>query len=282
MKGIIPREFYGDAAKIISEVDRLSRKDILNKYLSFQSRTVVIEPYTHKKYLVKTEAYEAVRRGYIAPSMFVKYRRCARELAIELMQMKKLGGLLVSVGQLKSLIRGVLVHKLYFEKYATGNVEVKVESDKHRIVGFIDEVKDFNERYVLIELKSSYNTDIVGAGLQLMSYIYAFSDQEDISLNNVKGYLVTMNGTYEIVPDRNLFDEYKKRLLKIVDIATRGNLENLPPRLPLKLEHRCKTCSYRGQCLTLPDKYRSYSRFFDAMNLKKHRQNERGKLFSYI
>ena len=78
-----------------------------------------------------------------------------------------------------------------------------------------------------------------------------------------------MSGTYRVFLNKRVFEEYAKRLRKIVEIALSENIEDLPPRLPPKLEHRCDACPYKGQCLTLPNKYRTYSKFFEAMGFEK-------------
>jgi CRISPR/Cas system-associated exonuclease Cas4 (RecB family) len=269
VQSIVPPSFFKEAEKIFEEVNKLKRSDVIDRYMSLHTKSIKIEPYTHNKYLVRTDVYEAIQRGYIAPSMFVKYRRCARELAIEIIETKRLGGVLVTVDQMKSYLRGMLVHKLYHERYAIGDTEVKVESPKYMILGYIDEVRQELDTYRIIEVKSSYNPDVVGAGLQLMSYMYAFADVFNVPLENIEGYIITMKGTYKVTLNENVFNEYVKRLRTILDIALKEDIEKLPPKLSSKLSYRCNTCPYRGKCFSLPDRYRIYSRYFEAMGFTK-------------
>jgi len=269
VKSFIPSSFFEEVDRIERDVESYTRNKVLEIYASLQTKSIRIEPTGRGKLLVKTEISEASAKGYISPSMFVKYRRCARELAIEIMESKKLGGVIVTVDQLKSYLKGVLVHRLFYDTYAYGEKEVRVESAKLGILGYIDEVRRELDRYMLIEVKSSHKPDIVGAGLQVMSYMYAFMDQNGLSENQVEGYLITRIGTYRIFLDSVTFDEYMKRLRKVVEVAVNERIDELPPRLSAKLSSRCEVCPYRSECFSLPDRYRSYDRYFEAMGFKK-------------
>jgi len=283
VKPLVPPEFFDEVDRIEREISKLTKGEVLERYLSLQTSSVKIEPYTSNKYLVKTEESEATSKGYVSPSMFIKYRRCARELAIEIIEARRLGGVLVMPDQLKAYLKGILVHRLFQEKYTDGETEVRVESPKLEILGYIDAVKKEGDTFVLIELKSSHSVDVVGAGLQVMAYMYAFADQNEVAPNQVEGYLVTREGTFRVFLDADVFSEYLKRLKKIVEIARDERVDELPPRLPSNLSSRCNTCPYRGTCYSLPDKYRSYDKYFEAVGFKKlvekHPENT---LFKYL
>lgn len=268
-KSLVPPSFFEEVAEIEEELDKYTKSEVIGRYLSIQTKSVKIEPYDLNKFLVKTEVAEASKKGYVSPSMFVKYRRCARELALEVMESGRLGGVLVTPEQLKAYLKGLLAHRLFYDKYALGDKEVRVESPNLGILGYIDEVRKELDTYKVIEVKSSFKPDVVGAGLQVMSYIYAFADQNGVPPEQVEGYLITREGTYRILLDKATFSEYMKRLKKVVEIAEGGKVDDLPPRLSARLSFRCEVCPYRGLCLTLPDKYRSYDRFFEAMGFKK-------------
>lgn len=282
-KDNLPKDFVDDVTHIERELKNVPKSDIVNRYLNVQSRAVKIEFYSPGKYLVRTEVYEAVQRGYISPSMFIKYRRCARELVIEIMETKKMGGVLVTEEQLRSYLKGLLAHRLYYDRLAYGAREVRVESSNLGIIGYIDEVRKELDTYKVIEFKSSYSPDLVGAGLQVMSYMLAFADQNKVDLRNIEGYIYTLKGIYRVHIDKDVFDEYMKRLRKVVDIALSGDTNSLPPRLSSDLSSRCRDCPYRGQCHSLPDNYRSYQRFFDDMGFKTLAEKKpRNTLFSYV
>jgi len=269
VKALVPLSFFDDVDRIEKEVYALAKSEVLEKYASIQTKSTKIEPAGRGKFLIRTEISEASALGYISPSMFIKYRRCARELAIEIMESRRIGGVLVTLDQLRSYLKGILVHRHFYENYAYGEKEVRVESANLGIVGYIDEVRRELDTYMLIELKSSHRPDIVGAGLQVMSYMYAFMDQHGLQENQVEGYLITREDTYRIFLDRIVLDEYMKRLRKVVEIAVNGIVDELPPRLSPRLLSRCETCPYRGTCVNLPDRYRSYERYFEAMGFRK-------------
>lgn len=279
----LTRDFVDEVLKLEKKLRSISRSEILNQYLGLSSRAVKIEFYSPGKYVIKTEVGEAAEKGYISPSMFNKYRRCARELAIEIMETKTIGGTLVTVDQLRSYLKGFLAHRLYYERVAYGDTEVRVESATLRIVGYIDEVRKELGIHKVFEFKSSHKPDLVGAGLQVMSYMLAYADQNSVDLQSIEGYVVTLRGIYRVKVNKEVFDEYAKRLRKIVEIALSGDVNMLPPRLSSDLSARCNDCPYRGRCVTLPDNYRTYQRFFEAVGFKKLVEKSSGSnLFSYL
>jgi len=282
VKSMLPPEFYRDLEVIERMVNTMSRRDVLARYAELGTKTVTFELVKPFTFLMRSEdIYEAVMRGYIAPSMFVKYRQCARGLAIELLSVKEHGGVLVTIDNIRSLLRGVLVHKLYYERYAVGETEVMVVSERDAIVGYVDELRRWGEGAVVIELKSSHRPDVVGSSLQVMAYMLALSGQLELPLERVEGYVVSPGATYRVEHDPEVFEEYSKRLRKVVEIAISGAVDHLPPRLSSDLSSRCDSCAYRGRCLNLPDNYRTYSRFFNAMGFKRLHQDEGPNLFRY-
>ena len=270
VRNFVSKEFFKDLKSIEKVVREMPTKDVLERYASLSTKAMKLEPAGPGLYLyVAEDMYEAARKGYVAPSMFVKYRMCARGLAIELMSVAKRGGALVHAENLRSFLRGLLVHRLYYEKYACGEVEYRVESPKYGIVGYVDELRKEFGTYTVIEVKSSHRPDIVGASLQVMSYMLALSDQESTPLDNIYGYVVTASGTYRVYFDEEAYREYLLRLKKVVEVALNNDVNNLPPRLSASLSRRCGKCPYRGECLTLPDNYRTYGRYFEAMGFTK-------------
>lgn len=274
--------FRADVERIMREVDEMSRARVAETYSNISTRCVSVKPYGPGLYIVYSEDLsESLRRKYIAPSMFNSYRSCARSLSLEILEVMKHGGKIYSVNSLRNVVRGLLVHKTYYEKYSRGETEVKVVSDRERICGVVDELRGSEGRYEVVEVKSGFNPDLVGAGLQVMSYMIAVSDTRGVPLDNVDGYIVSPGGVYKVFFNREVFEEYRKRLETVVRIALDNDMENLPPRLTENTE-KCKSCSYRSPCKKLPDRYRSYERFFEAHGFKRlYEKKEKSKtLFS--
>lgn len=273
---VVPPLFAVDVEKVESRVSSMSKERLVEEYSALKTKAERIERIGPSRYLVRSEdIYRAARTGLVAPSMFIPYRRCARSLAIDLMTVAELGGVEVSADDLRSFVKGILVHSLYYEKYAEGETEVPVESRELGIVGVIDELREEEGWKVVIEVKSSWRPDIVGAGLQVMSYMLAVSESGS---NKVGGFIVTPGGCFKVYLDRTVLDEYIRRLRKVVEVALSGDRRSLPPRLPRELEHRCEACHNRWKCLSLPDEYRSYRRYFTAMGFTKIREEKRRTL----
>lgn len=282
VRGFTPLEFTADVESVERMVSAMTRSEIVEKYSTMSSKAVKIEVAGPSKFIVRSDdIYRAVKKGFIAPSMYVSYRICARSLAIELMSVREIGGVEVSVDDLRSFVKGMLVHSIYYRKYAQGRTEVPVESDKHRVVGVVDELREGVNGISVIEVKSSWKPDIVGASLQVMSYMLAVSTSYNVRLDDVKGFIVYPSGCYMVYLDLNILEEYSRRLSKIVEIAMSGDKSSLPPRLPRELESRCGTCPHRGRCKVLPDNYRTYERYFRAMGFTKIYERKHPTLLDY-
>lgn len=279
--GPSPPGFYDIVVSINNVVSDMSRSRLVGLYSSFSTRAVRVEYVAPSRFAVYSEdLYESVKRSYLAPAMFNSYRACARSLAIEILEVMDNGRVVVSVENLRSMLRGLLVHKAYYEGFAVGRTEVPVVSDRERIYGVVDELREYQNTPQVYEVKSGFNPDLVGAGLQVMAYMLALSDANAVPLGNVEGYIVTPRATYRVYFDEAVFREYRRRVERVVEIARSRLLTQLPPRLGDS--KRCSSCPYRGPCSRLPDKYRTYERFFREQGFEKLRKNNDSQtLFDY-
>jgi len=71
---LLPPSFFDEVDRIEKEVESYTKSELAEKYASLQTKSVKIEPAGRGKFLVKTEIAEASAKGYISPSMFVKYQ----------------------------------------------------------------------------------------------------------------------------------------------------------------------------------------------------------------
>lgn len=280
-QGPSPIGFHDVVVRILNEVSNMSRSKLAELYSSLSTKTVRIEYISPRKYAVYSDdLYESIKRSYLAPSMFNTYRSCARALAIEIIEVNDNGRVVVSVEGLRQMLKGILVHKAYYEMFAVGETEVPVTSTKERIFGVVDELRTTTDNTTQIfEVKSGFNPDLVGAGLQVMAYMLATSESKSAPLNSIEGYIITPRATYRVWFDEVVFREYRRRVERVVEIAMSRLLTQLPPRL--NNDKKCTNCAYTGQCLKLPDKYRSYSKFFEDQGfekIKKNSENENRRL----
>lgn len=279
-----PRGFREIVDEVSVMVDELSSSELLDLYTKESLRSIQIERVGPGRVAVYyDDLFGSVKRGYIAPSMFNSYRSCARRLVIEIMDVIENGRVFMDIESLGRVIKGLLIHREYYKRLASGSTEVQVVSSKERIYGVIDELRSIGGGLEIVEIKTGFNPDLVGAGLQVMSYMAAASDQMGVPLENISGYVVTPVRTYSISFDHRVYREYKKRLEKMIEIALSKNTEMLPPRLRGDLERRCAECNYRGICLNLPEKYRSYDKYFEVLGFEKLvRASATRKLTDYV
>jgi len=274
----LPRGFLEDLRFIERSLARMSKFDVAGAYSGLQG--VDVQYLGNGRFLVRDEVDEALSSNYIAPSMFVGYRACARRLAIELSKRAREGGMVVGAEGLRSLLRGLLAHRVYAEKYAQGETEYHVVSHSAGISGYIDEVRRGYWVEVL-EVKTSRNIDPVGASLQVMAYVRAFSDQEGVDTKSVRGYVLTPAATYTVVYSWEVLEEYMKRLRAVIASAASGDPKAFPPRLPPELRGRCEACPLRRECYSVEPGYRSWEEFFEANGLKRLRPTVRATLDDY-
>ena len=268
-------EFVKEAKDIIKRVDSMTRLAVKEEFSKVVSG---IQAVTARRYLILNEAYQALKKEYLSPSMFISYRNCARALAIEVRQVVHEGGKPeATVEQMRAMLRGVLVHDLWFRKYAIGEVEPLLVSEKLRMLGYPDEVRKEPGAVTVIEVKSGHNPDLVGSALQVMAYMKMA--REVYGVEEVKGLIITLKGTYEVVMNDDVFDLYYRRLRTVVEDALNG--ADLPPRLSSSLAHRCRRCPYRGLCFSLPDRYRTYENYFREKSLLADRPKKR-TLFDFF
>lgn len=277
----MPPSFAEDVEAVERRVSSLTRSQLVDLFSSLSSRALRIERTGPSKFLVRSEdLYAAARRGFIAPSMFVSYRSCARALAIEISDVLEVGGVELTVDDIRGLVKGVLVHRLYYDRYASGSTEVPVESERLRIVGVVDELRE-GPPLAVVEVKSGWRVDVVGAALQTMCYVLAVSDARGVPADSVEGYVVSPGGCYRVHLDERALSEYTRRLTKVVELALSGDRSSLPPRLPKDMRGRCESCALHRRCLILPDRFKSYARFFEAMGFTKLVPDERRTLLDY-
>lgn len=241
----------------------------IEEFKSRNPRIIDVKIVSPTKVFVKDEETQVLKDGYLHPSLFNPYRKCARRLAIEVYMKLKQGGYIVTRQALRSLVKGWLFHEYYSAMMAVGETEVKVTSEKEKISGRIDELREVDGFTYVVEVKSSWGQDLVAGALQVMAYMYAISDERGIPLSELRGFLVTPKGVYEIYPDRVIFDEYRRRVEKIVSIAREGKLNLLPPVLPKHLRGKCEKCPYRSECRRLPVGAKTYDEYFDIMGFSK-------------
>lgn len=279
---IVPREFADEVKRVERAVSSMTRSQLVELFTSMSTRSMRVEVAGPSRFVVRSEdLYLAARKGFVSPSMFVSYRSCARALAIEIGDAVEVGGIELTADDIRSLLKGIMVHRVYYDRFATGRTEVLVESPTRRIVGVVDELRVDGQAVDVVEVKSGWRTDVVGASLQVMSYAAAVSDVLGVPAESVRGYIVTPSGCYRVYLDEAVLGEYTRRLLKVVELALSGDRTRLPPRLPKDLRGRCRNCVLQRRCLSLPDSFGSYQRFFDAMGLQKLVPDSRRTLLDY-
>ena len=245
-------------------------------------RVIEVKLLTPSKIFVKDEATEAIETGYLHPSLFNSYRKCARRLAIDVYTRLRQGGYIVTRNGLKSLIKGWIFHELY-SAIAKGETEIKVISEEEKISGRIDELREDDGFTYIIEVKSSWGQDLVAGALQVMAYMYALKSAKGVQLSEMRGFLVTPRGIYEVYPDRVVFDEYRRRVEKVVSIVREGKLDLLPPVLPKHLRRACEKCPYRSECRRMPVGARTYDEYFETMGFTRlHEPKRKPNLTSWF
>ena len=238
---------------------------------------------THNLILFKGVESRLISRGYIPASAFIDYRRCARALFFKVRMIREKGGVLMTTEQLRSVVRGMIFHELYSKEYAVGKTEVEVLSEKYRVGGRADEVREEPGRLVVVEVKSG-RPDPVAARLQVMSYMAAFMERGGYDI--IEGVVLWPGGRINVSFDERMYSEYLNRLRTVIDDALHRGPEEAPPRLSARLAHRCETCPYRSVCIHSPDNYRTYDNYFNAKSFTKLRApgNDllRNDLFKYL
>ena len=272
-------EFINEANTLKHRVINSSTKDVIDELSRYRDE-VIVERYTSRKYLVRDKVMdnliEDIKKGIVWASLFNDYRFCARKMIIKIEEYMKHGGLLVGEDQLKAIVSGVLIHKLYDEKYAVGETEypVTVINDKYRIAGRIDEYIP-GDKPVIVEIKTGHHPDIFSASLQVTAYILAVKEEAGVEPD---AYIVTLGNIYYVTPNWKVFDEYYKRLKTILSLIGTGDY---PPRLSGSVSSRCNSCPYRGICYKLPDNYRSWDKFFEKHGFTRLKKKTGKTLFDY-
>lgn len=258
-------------------VSSMSRRDLV-EYISRRDGYSA-EFVTHNLVLFRGVEARLISRGYIPASAFVDYRRCARALFFKIRMVREKGGVLMTIDQLRSAVRGMIFHELYSKEYAVGETEVEVTSEKYRVGGRADEIREEPGRAVVVELKSG-RPDPVAARLQVMSYMAALMERG--GYDEVEGLVVWPGGRIRVSFDEKMYTEYLNRVRTVVEDALNGPLEEAPPRLSARLSYRCDTCPYRSVCIHSPDKYRTYENYFNAKSFTRLREYRDGGLLRYL
>ena len=266
-------DFFAEAERIFKEYEG---KRFIDLREEIEKHFKEIKPIGGNKFAYSDEISEAFSKGYVPPSIFNAWRYCGRKVFLQAYTVAKHRRNIVTREQIKAIVRGLAVHELYRSKYAVGDTEVKLVSDTLKIYGIADEVrKDPTGKYVVVEVKSGYVRDPVGPSLQVMAYMAVIMEKEGVSEEDVDGYVISLNGAYKVMYDRAILEEYLKRVRAVVEAAlayASGDDEavnKIPPRLPLNLVSRCRTCSYSGLCQRLPSPTLTYSKYFAMMGFRK-------------
>jgi len=208
--------------KIVDKYDGMS----LEELLSMQDRVKVIVALEDGRFVIQ----DSLRKpGWLRISDFGSYGYCARKLWLQLHH-----GFYVTKDNLKAILRGILSHREWQEKYAEGAAEFEVKDDLLGLIGHIDEVRISNGTIYLLEFKSSWKLTHYHV-LQLHGYLYLFKKNCGVE---AKGIIVYRRGIKQYSLKEEYFLEYVKRLRKVF------LSKEPPPILPKSARSRCRFCPY--------------------------------------
>ncbi|NPA96321.1 MAG: Dna2/Cas4 domain-containing protein [Crenarchaeota archaeon] len=187
-----------------------------------------------------------LRHGWVYPSLVNLYRRCARQLYIEVSRITDGKPLLVTRPQLEAMVRGILVHEEWRKRFAIGETEVELVSEALKVRGVADEVA--RSVGLVVEVKSGYGFDDVAVAVQ--AKLYAIMAEEMGLMDAVAARVVSPRGVFEPALRSDLAASYVQRVRIVIEDAL--NNREPPPRLSPSVRSRCETCPYRlKDCATL-------------------------------
>lgn len=177
--------------------------------------------------------------GWLAPSMFVAYYRCARRLWLEFHE----GARLVTADELRWILRGRIAERMWAEEHPGFLYQVELEDPEDRVRGIIDALRVDGDKIVVVEVKSSHRIKL-GAQLQAMTYVELVKKAVRGLGKAVEGYLVYRHGVRRVEVNEELLRRYRKRVEAAIS-------HRLPPP-PLPDRRYCNVCPWRSKCQSLP------------------------------
>lgn len=267
---LVGRDFYNYLNEINRKINSLSVQEIINLYKQNEKRGISIRPISPSVLEVSYQEYvTALSKKFLTPGMFYKYATCERAFMIEMHLLYKNKALYETIDTIKNKLRGLLIHEYYMKQYAKGETEVYIESEKNQMLGYVDEIRRDGEKVQLIELKSSFNPNLIGASLQVMAYMLMLSDKFNTSVDNIEAYIVSPTKTYRVHFNNEFFEWHRKKLTALFENALTDDEEKFKKLLHPRLHdnNKCRLCSYRRVCYELPDYYYSRQAFDKSLGL---------------
>jgi len=177
------------------------------------------------------------RQGYLAPSMFTAYYRCARRLWIEARE-----GRLLSAREYFWILRGRIAEILWREEHPGFSYEVELLDEEEKVRGIVDALKVDGGRVIVVEVKSGHR---VSLGHRLQTMMYAKLVEKSVAgERRVETYLVYRHGVRRVRVNEELLKRYRRRVEAAIS-------HSLPPPPPPDTKY-CSLCPWYSKCRSLP------------------------------